>query len=260
MAAGSGFSGVHGFDLSGKTALVTGASSGLGSRFARVLAAVGAKVAVAARRADKLAALVSEIEADGGKARAFDLDVGVVESFPSTVDAIEQALGPVDILINNAGINIEGLAVSMSPEDFDAMMNTNLRGAFFMATEIAKRLIDRKRGGSIVNTASVGSTHVLPGVTVYAMSKAGLHMMTRSLAREWARYEINVNSIAPGYIETDINRDWFGTEAGQKQIKSWPRRRLLPPESLDGAVLLLVSVHGRYMTGDLITVDDGQYI
>jgi len=246
------------YDLSGKVALVTGATSGLGRRFALVLAKAGAKVAITGRRAERLAALQSEIEAMGGAAAAIALDVTDPGSIAACMTEAERTLGPVDILVNNAGMNVQALPAEVTPEGFDTMFDTNVRGAFFMAQAAGRSMMARGAGGRIVNIASIGAHTVLPGLTIYCMTKAAVGMMTRSLAKEWARHQINVNAMCPGFIETELNSDWFGTEGGQKQIKSWPRRRLGVEEDLDGTLLLLVSDHGRFITGSLFTVDDGQ--
>ena len=250
--------GLPSFDLSGKTALVTGTTSGLGSRFARVLAKAGAKVVLTGRRADRLTSLQKEIEAEGGQTLALALDVTKTETLAATYDAIEAGLGPVDILVNNAGLNVQSAATELSAEDYDAMMDTNLRAAFFMATECAKRMIARGSGGRVLNIASIGAHTVLPGLAVYCMSKAGIAMMTKSLAREWGRYDINVNAMCPGFIETELNDEWFASQGGQKQIAGFLRRRLGKAEDLDGTLLLLASDAGRLITGSLFTVDDGQ--
>ena len=246
------------FDLTGRTAFVTGATSGLGRRFARVLAQAGADVAIAGRRAERLADLKSEIERIGRKCAAVPLDVTDISAIAGAFDAVEAAFGPVHILVNNAGMSRDGKAVDITPQDFDAVMDTNLRAPFFMASEAARRMIARGQGGRIVNIASIGAFRVLPGLAPYCMSKAGLAMMTQCLAREWARHDINVNAICPGYIETEINRDWFKSEGGQKQIKSFPKRRLVQESDLDGILLLLVSEASRAITGSLMAVDDAQ--
>ncbi|MEQ8283003.1 MAG: SDR family oxidoreductase [Parvibaculum sp.] len=246
------------YDLSGKMALVTGATSGLGRRFALVLAKTGAKVAITGRRVERLSALQSEIEAVGGVAAAIALDVTNPASIAACMAEAERVLGPIDILVNNAGMNVQALPAEVTPEGFDTMFDTNVRGAFFMAQAAGRSMMARGAGGRIVNIASIGAHTVLPGLTIYCMTKAAVGMMTRSLAKEWARHQINVNAMCPGFIETELNSDWFGTEGGRKQIKSWPRRRLGVEEDLDGTLLLLASDHGRFITGSLFTIDDGQ--
>lgn len=245
-------------DLTGKVALITGASGGLGAHFARLLAANGAAVAVTARRVDKIQALADEIGAGGAKARALALDVADAASIGPAMDAAQAELGPLDILINNAGIGGEGLALDISIEDFDATFAVNVRGTFFAAREAARRMIAAKVEGRIVNIASIASHTVLPGLSAYCGSKAAVAMLTKSLAREWARRGIAVNALAPGYIETAINDSWWPTEGGQKQLKGFPRRRLMDANALDEALLLLAGPAAGAITGSLITVDDGQ--
>lgn len=247
-------------ELTGKTALVTGASSGLGARFARVLAAAGATVIIAARRADRLDALKQAIADDGGNAHAVTLDVTQLESLPGFFETLKADGLLPDILVNNAGLGIPKLATETTPEEYETVLNTNLTAPFFLSTELAKHHMAAKTEVRIINIASVGGYRVLPGNVTYCMSKSGILMMTRSLAREWARFNINVNAICPGYIETEINDFWWQTEGGQKQIQSFPRRRLGEKSDLDGTLLLLAGPLGKGMTGSSITVDDGQYI
>lgn len=246
------------FDLTGKVALVTGATSGLGRRFALLLAKAGAAVAITGRRVDRLDTLKAEIEAMGGKALPIALDVTDPASIKACVEAAEQGLGPVGILVNNAGMNVQALPHEVTPEGFDTMFDTNVRGAFFMAQAVGNRMIARGEGGRIINIASIGAFTQLPGLTIYCMTKAAVAMMTKSLAKEWARKQINVNAMCPGFIETELNSEWFQSEGGQKQIKTWPRRRLGVESDLDGTLLLLASDHSRFITGSLFTADDGQ--
>ena len=246
------------FDLTGHTAFVTGATSGLGRHFAKVLSGAGAAVALAGRRADRLAAVKSEIEKSGGRAAAVVLDVTDETRIAPALDEAEAQLGPVDILVNNAGLSAFGLSLEISASNFDKVIDTNLRGPFLLATEFARRLVAAKREGRIINIASIGSFRVLPGVTPYCISKAGLAMMTQCLAREWVRKGINVNAICPGYVETELNDEWFASEKGKKQIDGFPRKRLAQETDLDGMLLLLASDASRTITGSLLTVDDGQ--
>lgn len=246
------------FDLSGRTAFVTGATSGLGRRFAEVLARAGAAVAVAGRRKERLEEVARGLELQGARAAPIVLDVTDAAAIPHAVDEAERALGPLDVLVNNAGMNVQARAVDLAVEDFDRIVATNLRGPFLMATELGRRMIERNAGGRIINIASIGAFRVLPGLAAYCMTKAAVAMMTRTLAREWARYGINVTALCPGYIETELNRDWFASEQGQAQIRSFPRRRLAQEEDLDDTLLLLASDRSRAITGSLITVDDGQ--
>jgi NAD(P)-dependent dehydrogenase (short-subunit alcohol dehydrogenase family) len=246
------------FNLKGRTAFVTGATSGLGRHFAHVLAGAGAKVAIAGRRADRLAAVKKEIEAKGGTCVTIVLDVTDAARIAPAFDEVEKALGPVDILVNNAGMNARGFVTDISVEDFDAVMDTNLRGPFLMAREAGKRMIARKKGGRIINTGSIGTFRVLPGVAAYCMSKAAIGMMTQCLAQEWARYDINVNAICPGYIETELNSGWLNSESGKARIQTFPKKRLQKESDLDGTLLLLASDASRAITGALLPVDEGQ--
>ena len=247
-------------DLTGQTAIVTGGSSGLGVRFAQVLSAAGAVVIITARREDKLAELAQEINGQGGEAHAFALDVTDLEKLPAFFDALREKNLMPNILVNNAGMNVVKPALDYTPDDYRQVLDTNLTAPFFLANEFARHHIAQGSAARIINIASVGGYNVLPGLTPYCTSKSGIIMMTRGLAREWARSEINVNAICPGYIETEINDFWWQTDGGKKQIASWPRRRLAGKEDLDGALLLLAGPHGSGMTGSTISVDDGQYI
>ncbi|QQS12703.1 MAG: glucose 1-dehydrogenase [Rhodospirillales bacterium] len=248
------------FDLGGKVALVTGASSGLGAHFARTLSNAGAAVAVTARRVDRLAALVGEIESAGGRAAAVAMDVLSGNSIRAAYDAAEAALGPVDIVVNNAGISIVKPALDMPEADWDEVSNTNLRGAWLVAQTAAQRWVKAKRGGRIVNIASILGLRTIGQVAPYTAAKAGLLHLTRTLAMEWARHGIHVNAISPGYIETEMNGAFWKTPAGLRLIDRVPQRRLGQPSDLDGALLLLASDAGGFMTGADITVDGGHTV
>jgi NAD(P)-dependent dehydrogenase (short-subunit alcohol dehydrogenase family) len=248
------------FDLGGKVALVTGASSGLGVHFARTLAAAGASVAIAARRVERLASLQAELQASGAKTHAVALDVQSSASIGEAFDAVEKALGPVDIVVNNAGISIVKPALEMPEHDWDAVVNTNLRGAWLVAQAAAKRWLTSKRPGVIVNIASILGLRTIGQVAPYNASKAGLIHLTRALAMEWARHNIRVNAICPGYIETEMNSDFWKSPAGQRLIERIPQRRIGKPEHLDGALLLLASEAGSFMTGSVLTVDGGHLV
>jgi len=248
--------------LKGQVAVITGASGGLGAHFAKVLARAGATVALTARRLDLVENHAGAIAGDGGQAMALKLDVADAASIGPAFDEIETALGPISILVNNAGVGGEGLALDLSIEDWDRTFDVNVRGVFFAAQQAAKRMIASgvaERGDArIVNIASVASHTVLPGLSAYCASKASVAMLTRSLAREWARRGVAVNAICPGYIETDINAGWFATEGGQKQLKGFPRRRLMEAGDLDAALMMLSGPAARSITGTVITIDDGQ--
>jgi NAD(P)-dependent dehydrogenase (short-subunit alcohol dehydrogenase family) len=248
--------------LKDRVAVVTGASSGLGRHFARLLARQGAAVALLARREDRLAEEVRAIETGGGRAIALPLDIADAENIGPALDRVEAALGPVSVMVNNAGVGGEGAALSMPVAQFDNTFAVNVRGVYFGAREAARRMIDsgvaEAGQARIVNIASIAAFETLPGLSAYCASKAAVVAMTKSLAREWARRHIAVNAICPGYIETEINADWFSTEAGQQQIQGFPRRRLMDICALDDALLMLAGTGARYMTGTAIVVDDGQ--
>jgi NAD(P)-dependent dehydrogenase (short-subunit alcohol dehydrogenase family) len=248
------------FDLSGKVALVTGASSGLGVHFARTLATAGTSVAIAARRVDRLKSLQAELQSAGHKAAAVELDVQSGKSVNAAFDAAETALGPIDIVVNNAGISIVKPALEMPEEDWDAVVDTNLRGAWLVAQTAGKRWVAGKRPGVIVNIASILGLRTIGQVAPYNASKAGLIHLTQALAMEWARYDIRVNAICPGYIETEMNSGFWKTPGGQRLIDRIPQRRIGQPEHLDGALLLLASEAGAFMTGSVLTVDGGHTV
>lgn len=243
-------------DLSGKTALATGASSGLGMHFARLLARHGAHVILAARRADKLAALRDEIAGNGGKAQTAVLDVAAPSSIEAAFAAFEKQ---PDIVVNNAGLAGDGPALDTEVADWDRVIDTNLRGVFLVAQAAARKMREGA-GGAIVNIASITGLRVAGNLSAYATSKAGVIHLTRSLALEWARYGIRVNALCPGYIETEINRDFFASSAGEALVKRIPQRRLGRPEELDGALLLLASDAGSYITGASLSVDGGHLV
>lgn len=249
------------FSLAGRTALVTGASSGLGRHFARTLALAGARVIVAARRTDKLAELVAELNAvsDAGAA-AVALDVSQAESIKQCFDAVERLGGVADIIMNNAGVTVTKPVLQQTEDDWDATMATNLRGAFLVAREGAQRLVDAKKGGSIINTASITALRPAGAVTSYAVSKAGLVHLTKTMALELARYGIRVNALAPGYLATDLNREFLSSDAGEKMRMRIPQRRFGNASELDGALLLLASDAGSYMTGSVVVIDGGHLL
>lgn len=239
------------FDLSGKRAFVTGASSGLGAHFGRVLASAGAQVIVGARRKEKLDALVDEI---GGQ--AIQLDVTDSASIQAALDEA----GPVDILVNNAGVTNTKPVLEQTQQDWASIFDTNLTGAFTMACEVARRARDGGTSASIVNIASILGLRQGGQVTPYAVSKAAVVQMTKQLALELARHDIRVNAIAPGYIETELNDEFFQSPPGAALIKRIPQRRLGQLSDLDGPLLLLASDASRYMTGSVIAIDGGHLV
>jgi NAD(P)-dependent dehydrogenase (short-subunit alcohol dehydrogenase family) len=245
------------FDVAKETILITGASQGLGRQFARVLAAHGAAVVLAARQTAKLKSLEEEIRGKGGRAAAVQMDVTDIASIAKAIDAAEAALGPVTVLINNAGIAVEKLAVEQSEADWDAVIGANLKGAYFTATEVARRMIARKQEGNIVNIASVLGFAVMKFLSPYTVSKAGIVQATKAMALELAGNDIRVNALAPGYIDTEMNHEFWATSGGERLIKRIPQRRVGAESDLDGAILLLASQASRYMTGSVITVDGG---
>ena len=252
-------------DLSGRVALVTGASSGLGEQFARTLSRAGAAVVLAARRVEKLKTLRAELEAAGGDAHVVQLDVTDHDSIKAAVAHAETEMGTIDILINNSGVSTTQKLVDVKPEDYDFVMNTNTRGAFFVAQEVGKRMIARSRGtapgtftgGRIVNIASMAGIRVLGQIGVYCMSKAAVVHMTRAMALEWGRFGINVNAICPGYIDTEINHHHWQTEAGQKLVQMLPRKRVGQPQDLDAVLMMLCANESHFINGAVIQADDG---
>lgn len=246
-------------DLSGRSALVTGASSGLGRHFARVLARAGAEVIVAARRLDALQEVCNEIADQGGVARAVTLDVNDHASITEAIGAAASD-GGLDILINNAGVTVTKPVLDVSEEEWDRVVDTNLKGNFLVAQSAALTMKTRERGGVIVNIASILGLRVAGHVSPYVASKAGVVHLTKAMALELARYNIRVNALCPGYIETELNQDFFGSEAGQALIRRIPQRRLGQPSDLDGALLLLCSDAGSYITGSILAVDGGHLV
>jgi NAD(P)-dependent dehydrogenase (short-subunit alcohol dehydrogenase family) len=244
-------------DLSGKLALVTGASSaGFGAHFARVLSEAGAKVVLAARRAALLEQLVERLKEFGCGASAVHLDVTDADSVRLAVESA----GPVDILVNNAGVAFSKAAIEQTEADYDHVLDTNLKGAWLVATEVARSMVARGASGSIINIASVLGLRQGSQVTPYAISKAGLIQMTKQLGLELARHRIRVNAIAPGYFQTDLNDGMFDTDAGKALIKRIPQRRLGEFHDLDGPLLLLASDASSFMTGSVIAVDGGHLL
>ena len=245
------------FDISGQVALVTGASSGIGEHFAQVLAAAGAKVAIAARRADRLAELARAIEAGGGECLPVACDVTDRPSIVAAVAAVEARLGKLSILVNNAGVVVSKPLFEHTEEDWDYVVDTNLKGAWMMAREFAHHLVALKRPGRIINIASILASRTIGRVPAYCAAKAGLSHLTGVLAIELARYGILVNALAPGYIETDFNRAFFQTDSGKSLINRIPLKRIGQAPDLAGALLFLASPASAYVTGATISVDGG---
>lgn len=248
------------FDLSGRVALVTGASSGLGSQFAQALAAAGARVVAGARRLDRLQALAEQIRAAGGQIEPVELDVESEASIQAAYDAAERAFGTVDVVIANAGLNAQGASVDLPADEFAQLLRVNVQGVYLTAREGARRLIaspDADRG-RIILVGSVGSFRPLAGLTAYSLSKAAVAMMGKGFAREWARWGINVNTICPGWIATELNEEWLASDAGQKLIKGFPRRRTMKPQDLDSLVLFLSSDASASISGGVFAADEAQ--
>ena len=255
----------YSIDLSGRVALVTGASGGLGAQFARTLARAGAGVVLASRRVEKLKELRARIEGEGGDAHVVELDVTNHDSIKAAVAHAETEMGSIDILINNSGVSTTQRIQDVTPEDYDFIFDTNVKGAFFVAQEVGKRMLARSRGaapgsftgGRIINIASMAGLKVLPQIGAYCMSKAAVVQMTRAMALEWGRFGINVNAICPGYIDTEINHHHWQTEQGQKLVAMLPRKRVGSPEDLDALLVMLASDQSHFVNGAVIAADDG---
>ncbi len=252
-------------DLSGRVALITGASSGLGAQFARTLAKAGAAVVLAGRRVERLKDLRSEIEALGGDAHVVGLDVTDVASIRAAVAHAETEVGPLDILINNSGVSTSERLVDVTEDGYDYVFDTNTKGSFFVAQEVAKRMLARAKGsapgtftgGRIVNIASAAGLRTMPQIGVYCMSKAAVIHMTKVMAAEWGRMGITTNAICPGYIDTEINHHHWNTDAGQKLINMLPRKRVGQPKDLDAMLVTLCSAESDFINGAIISADDG---
>ncbi|MDP2818069.1 MAG: SDR family oxidoreductase [Polaromonas sp.] len=255
----------YSLDLSGRVALVTGASGGLGAQFAKTLSRAGAAVVLASRRMDKLKDLRAQIEAEGGDAHVVMLDVTDTASIKAAVAHAETEVGPIDILVNNSGVGATGRLEDMSEAEYDFVLNTNTKGAFFVAQEVGKCMLARARGtasgtfsgGRIINIASMAGLRVLPQIGVYCMSKAAVVQMTKAMALEWGKFGINVNAICPGYIDTEINHHHWQTEQGKKLVQMLPRKRVGDPEDLDALLVMLASGQSHFINGAVIAADDG---
>ena len=255
----------YSIDLSGRVAFVTGASSGLGAQFARTLARAGAGVVLASRRIEKLKELRARIEGEGGDAHVVELDVTDLDSIKAAVAHAETEMGSIDILVNNSGVSTTQRIQDVTLEDYDFIFDTNVKGAFFVAQEVGKRMLARSRGaapgsftgGRIINIASMAGLKVLPQIGAYCMSKAAVVQMTRAMALEWGRFGINVNALCPGYIDTEINHSHWQTEQGQKLISMLPRKRVGQPQDLDALIVMLASDQSHFVNGAVIAADDG---
>lgn len=255
----------YSIDLSGRVAFITGASSGLGAQFARTLARAGAGVVLASRRVEKLKELRARIEGEGGDAHVIELDVTDHDSIKSAVAHAETEMGSIDILVNNSGVSTTQRIQDVTPEDYDFIFDTNVKGAFFVAQEVGKRMLARSRGaapgsftgGRIINIASMAGLKVLPQIGAYCMSKAAVVQMTKAMAIEWGRFGINVNAICPGYIDTEINHHHWQTEQGKKLIEMLPRKRVGNAQDLDALLVMLASDQSHFINGAVIAADDG---
>jgi NAD(P)-dependent dehydrogenase (short-subunit alcohol dehydrogenase family) len=252
------------FDLTGRTILITGASSGIGAHIARRASAAGAAIALAARRKDRLVDIQREIEAAGGSACSVEMDVSDEQSVAAGFDAAQEALGPINSVLANAGMNYASSALGLPISEFDNILNVNLRGVFITAREGAKRMISagaqEKGDGRILLVGSVGSRHVLDKLVAYNTSKAGVLMMGRALAKEWALKGINVNTICPGYLKTELNAEWLDGPAGQAMVNGFPRKRVMEAEDLVPITLYLLSAGSRAVTGAAFDIDDGSFL
>jgi NAD(P)-dependent dehydrogenase (short-subunit alcohol dehydrogenase family) len=248
----------YSFDLTGRTALVTGASSGLGANFARALAAAGARVVVAARRTDRLAALVDEIQAAGGTAHAVAMDVADAASILAGFAEAVAAAGPIDVFVANAGVATESMTLDQPASEVDALLSVNLRGVVLSVQEAARRMVASACDGRIIIIGSITADKIYPGAAVYGATKAAVRHLGRSLAREWARKGINVNVIQPGYFRSEMTAAMMDSPMGEKLVASFPRRRLREMSDLNAPLLWLASDASAGITGTVITVDDGQ--
>ncbi len=255
----------YNIDLSGRVAFITGASGGLGAQFARTLSSAGAAVVLASRRVEKLKELRAQIDGEGGDAHVLELDVMDQASIRSAVAHAETEVGSIDILVNNSGVSTTQRIQDVSSGDFDFVFDTNVKGAFFVAQEVGKRMLARSQGaapgsftgGRIINVASMAGLKVLPKIGIYCISKAAVIQMTKAMALEWGKFGINVNAICPGYIDTEINHAHWQTDQGQKLVQMLPRKRVGHPQDLDALLVMLCSDQSHFINGAVISADDG---
>lgn len=243
-------------DMSGETVMITGGGTGLGKQFATILGQAGATIVLCARRVEKLEDTAEIVRRNGGAAHCIAIDVSNQVSISDAFDRLD-AISPITVLINNAGTTANPMLLDLSEEEWDSVVDTNLKGAWMVARTAARQMIDQGKGGSIINIASVLGTSVQKGTGAYATSKSGLLHLTRQMALEWARYDIRVNAIAPGYYRTDMATRYLNSDEGKHLIKRIPQRRLGDPGEMDGAILMLASSASSYMTGSVVTVDGG---
>ena len=255
----------YSIDLSGRVAFVTGASSGLGAQFAKTLARAGAAVVLASRRVEKLKELRARIEGEGHDAHVVELDVTDIGSIKAAVARAETEVGPIDILVNNSGVSATQRLQDVTPEDYDYIFDTNVKGSFFVAQEVGKRMLARAQGkapgtyigGRIINIASSAALKVMPQIGTYCMSKIAVVQMTKAMALEWGRFGINVNAMCPGYIDTEINHHQWQTEQGRRLVDMLPRKRIGKPEDLDVVLMMLCANESHFVNGAVIQADDG---
>ncbi len=255
----------YSIDLSGRVALITGASSGLGAQFAHVLARAGAAVVLAGRRVERLKELRARIDGEGGDAHVVELDVTDTQSIRAAVARAETEVGSIDILVNNSGVSAMQRLQDVEEDAYDFMFDTNVKGAFFVAQEVGKRMLARSRGaapggftgGRIINIASMAGLRAMPQIGIYSMTKAAVVHMTRAMAQEWGKFGINVNALCPGYIDTELNHHHWQTEQGRKLVQSLPRKRVGKPEDLDALIVMLASDQSHFVNGAVIAADDG---
>ncbi|MBL41440.1 MAG: short-chain dehydrogenase [Rhodospirillaceae bacterium] len=244
--------------MSNKTILLTGASSGIGREFSQFLGDLGFNLILASRNIGELKEIKSSITNKNISVHIIKLDVTDSKNINEVINYIDINYGSIDILINNAGITIENFILDMNLNDFDRIFSTNVRGPWLLANGIAKLMISKKIEGKIINISSILAENVIPKQSLYSMTKSALLQMTKSMALEWARYGINVNAISPGFVLTNMNKEFFNTENGIKMFSRWPKKRVGNPDMLLSTLNYLLDDRSKYVTGSILTVDDGQ--